>query len=166
MAHCEDRLGVDTPPGLSGTSPPPPFRPPLEVVRVRGYPNGVVVLRVGGELDLSTAPLLARYLRNHLEASRRGTEFFVDLSEVSFLGANGIAALIDAARAAHLRGCRFAIVGCRPVFVRILDIMGARETLNVLPLDLNHGDRARCPVAARKPPPVRALSPNAVRAPQ
>ena len=110
--------------------------PPLEVVRVSGYPNGVVVLRVCGELDLCTAPQLARHLRNHLEANPRGTEFVVDLSEVRFLGAKGIAALIDAAGNADLRGCRFAIIGCRPIFVRILDIAGARETLNVLPLDL------------------------------
>lgn len=124
-------------------TPPPPFRPPLEVVRVGSYANGVVVLSVGGELDLSTAPQLANHLHNHLEANPRGTEFVVDLSEVSFLGAKGIAALIDAAHDAHLRGCGFAIIGCRPIFVRILEIVDAREMLNVLPLDLDRGDRAR-----------------------
>ena len=117
--------------------------PPLEVVRVSGYPNGVVVLRVCGELDLSTAPQLARHLRHHLEANPRGSEFLVDLSGVRFLGAKGIAVLIDASRDADLFGCRFAIIGCRSIFVRILDIVGAREMLNVLPPDINRGDPGR-----------------------
>ena len=117
--------------------------PPFDVVCVSGGPNGLVVLRVCGELDLCTAPQLARHLRNHLEANPRGTEFVLDLSEVRFLGAKGIAALIDAADDADLRGCRFSIIGCAPIFVRILDIVGAREMLNVRPLDLRRGDRGR-----------------------
>ena len=120
-----------------------PLRTPLDVVRVSGYPDDAVVLRVCGELDLSTAPHLARHLRHHLDANPCRTEFVIDLSGVSFLGATGIAALIDAARDADLRGCRFAIIGCQPIFVRILDIVGAREMLNVLPLDLNRDQRAR-----------------------
>src|SRR5690348_4927100 len=106
---------------------------PFEVVRVSGYPSGVVVLRVCGELDLSTATPLAEHLRDHLEASPRDTDFVVDLSEVSFLGAKGIAALVDAAREADVRGCRFAIASCRPTFVRILDLVGAREAFERAP---------------------------------
>ena len=124
-----DEMQVTWPDGRATPSPP------FEVVRASGYSNGVVVLRVSGELDLSTACPLAKHLRHHLEANPRGIDFVVDLSKLSFLGARGIAALIDAAREADLRGCRFAIIGCRPNVARILDIAGAREVLNVLPLD-------------------------------
>lgn len=56
--------------------------------------RGTVVLTLRGEVDRATAPRLAEVLRSRLRSQL--SRVVVDLSEVSFLDAAGISALIQA----------------------------------------------------------------------
>ncbi|MEC3913128.1 STAS domain-containing protein [Nocardia sp. CDC160] len=49
-----------------------------------------VVVRVAGEIDLSTAGVFETALRKGIEAAEPGTRLIVDLNEVEFLGVAGL----------------------------------------------------------------------------
>jgi len=67
-----------------------------------------VVLDVVGHVDAFTAPLLRACLRTQL--SRAGLrELVVDLGGVDFIGAAGVAALVEASRRARGRPLRFRL---------------------------------------------------------
>jgi anti-anti-sigma factor len=112
--------------GLDGDRTAPPF----DVVDAAAQ---AVVIRVVGDLDLVTAPQLATHLRRRIESNTDGTAVVVDLGECGFLGSKGVAALMTAAEDAGARGCTFAVIGCRPIVMRVLDITGVRDALNATP---------------------------------
>jgi anti-sigma B factor antagonist len=111
------------------STPPSDRNPPFLVVDTVEDADGVTV-QVGGELDILTIPQLATHLQRCLAACAPSTALVVDLSEVSFLAAAGSATLIAAAQNVEDRGCRFAVIGCRPIVLRVLDVLGVRERLN------------------------------------
>jgi anti-sigma B factor antagonist len=105
----------------------------FEVVDATDVDAHAVVVRVVGDLDLITAPRLATHLRRQIESRPDGTAVVVDLDECGFLGSKGVAALMTAAEDAAARGCTLSIIGCRPIVLRVLDITGVRDALNVTP---------------------------------
>lgn len=91
--------------------------------------DGVVVLRLAGEIDMLTAPRLARRLES---AVRSGPQHvIVDLTGVSFLGSHGIAALLTAARELPPAVWVTGIEHNRRVR-SVLDITGTGTALGVL----------------------------------
>ncbi|WP_247760107.1 MULTISPECIES: STAS domain-containing protein [unclassified Crossiella] len=73
------------------------------------------VLKVGGEVDLLTTPLLKSGIDEQLATSR--PLLVIDLSGVSFLGSSGLAALVEAREAAQGKGTALRLVaGNRTVF--------------------------------------------------
>jgi anti-sigma B factor antagonist len=117
--------------GLDGDRTSPPSDGcAFDVVDVDAH---AVVVRVVGDLDLITAPQLATHLRRQIESHPDGTAVVVDLDECGFLGSKGVAALMTAAEDAAARGCTFSVIGCKPIVLRVLDITGVREALNVTP---------------------------------
>lgn len=107
---------------------------------------------VVGEVDLSNAHLLAELLEN---VAARTPTVTVDLSAVTFFGANGTDALVRAHQALTDRGGRLTL--CRPSSVvrRVLEITGTLGTFEVV-------DRPRARVTgdapARPVVPARAGS--------
>jgi anti-anti-sigma factor len=78
---------------------------PLLTTRHTWYRPDLLVVSVRGEIDLLTAPQLARALEGDLPAL-----VVVDLSRVTFLTAAGIGVLIEAARRAGAVGHRLGVV--------------------------------------------------------
>lgn len=74
------------------------------------------VAALDGDLDLEHAPALRRTLRELL--GRGSRTVVVDLRRVSFLDSSGLAALIDAHRAAHADGRRFLLIKPKPLIWR------------------------------------------------
>jgi len=68
------------------------FRPPRFDVAV-DEENGTVVLRLSGELDLVSEPILESAL-----ARAKGRPVRIDLSELAFMDSTGLRALLSAAR--------------------------------------------------------------------
>jgi anti-sigma B factor antagonist len=100
-------------------------------VRETGH-NGVVLVELAGELDLTAAPELERKLD---EAGDRGSSALVlDLNGVSFLDSAALHVLFRVARRLEQRGMRFGIVLEPTALVaRTLSIVGLDEVTLVRP---------------------------------
>jgi anti-anti-sigma factor len=114
--------------------PPPTGGPTLAVAPARAEPDpdglplaiGVDggVVRVRGEVDILTTPMLAAVLDDHIAAV---PSTVLDLQEVSFVDCAGVTLLVDARRRARRQGRRLQIVPGRVVArtAAILDLSGA-----------------------------------------
>jgi anti-sigma B factor antagonist len=81
--------------------------------------DGIALLRVAGEVDYCTAPVLGLAVK---EALREGaSEVFVDLAQVSFFGAAGASALVVARQQCQRRGAAFAILRPSRAALRVLN---------------------------------------------
>jgi anti-sigma B factor antagonist len=86
------------------------------------------VMAVSGELDLATTPELEARLR---ERDVADGDLEMDLSQLSFIDASGLRALIAASRAAMARGHRLCVSRTSPSLDRLLRITGARGLLGL-----------------------------------
>lgn len=96
------------------------------------YPRpGVCVAHLAGELDMATAPLLARYLRE--QTASRPTELVLDLGEVTLLAAAGLALIVTALKngdGIHGRLHLTGVTGNQHV-ERVLRLTGLTPVLDV-----------------------------------
>jgi len=88
----------------------------------------VRVLHVVGELDTLTAPVLAGRLAEQQSAVPK---LVVDLSEVSFLGSAGLAALVEAKDAADRHGWQLLVVPGSRIAWRALEATGLLSLFTV-----------------------------------
>lgn len=79
-----------------------------------------VVLRVAGEVDIVTSPVLQRHLDAAI-ASRRDT-VVLDLAEITFLDARGVGVIVAARKSASRSGSRLIIRRPPPLVRRVLEI--------------------------------------------
>jgi anti-anti-sigma factor len=83
--------------------------------------NGVCVIRVGGELDMCTVPLLEACLRKQLTTNPK--HLIVDLESVSFLSSSGLHCLLRAREHALASATQLSLAGLvTRAVVRILQI--------------------------------------------
>lgn len=67
---------------------------PLRLLTRRPRP-GVVVVEIGGELDMTTAPRVTDHLRAEI-ADQRVPHLVLDLTAVSFMASHGVAMIVTA----------------------------------------------------------------------
>ena len=97
---------------------------------------GRLTLRVDGELDHATVPVLREHLFPALAAPGAG-DVLVDLTAVSFLNAGGLAALAEARERADAAGVRLALrCGGQRAVLRQLQITGLLELFDLDPAPL------------------------------
>jgi len=78
-----------------------------------------LVLRVGGEVDISTAGAIRREWAEMISARRPEHDLAViDLSGVVFFGSSGLAALVDCRQAADEQALTFRVVVAAPTVMR------------------------------------------------
>jgi anti-anti-sigma factor len=82
---------------------------------------------VAGEVDIATAPQLRRAFADALMA--RPSMVQVDISQVAFVDARGVAVLAQARVAALRAGAGFVVHNPRPLVRRVLDIVGLTPVL-------------------------------------
>jgi anti-sigma B factor antagonist len=93
--------------------------------------GGRVVVRLQGELDMATAPVLSRALDTALDA--RPNLLALDLRELTFVDSTGIRVLITACRRAGGQGTLFVLRDpCRPV-LKALRLTGVDRLMVVEP---------------------------------
>jgi anti-sigma B factor antagonist len=90
-----------------------------------------VIVRLEGELDLASAPLLERALERS-EVDAAATVVF-DLDGLRFIDSTGLRVLLSAHRKASEAGREFAITRGSPQVQRLLDITRVAERLTVVP---------------------------------
>jgi anti-sigma B factor antagonist len=91
--------------------------------------DGVFVVAVEGELDMSTATDLERELEGPLQAAQ---SLLIDLSRCEFIDSTGIALIVRSWQALDGNG-RFALCGIGQQVKRVLDITGLEETIPTHP---------------------------------
>jgi len=103
-----------------------------ELMRVRRDGRGeVVVVHVGGEVDLATAPRLADELARADEQDALLKRFVIDLTDVTFLASAGLQILLE-----HEQRCRetnidLCVVVSNRTVARTIVLTGLAETLAV-----------------------------------
>ena len=99
---------------------------------VREAEGAIAIVRASGELDLSTAPQLARAISASAAGSR--PRVLVDLAAVEFCDSAGLRALLGAAREVEARAGRL-VVAVEPggTVDRVLEMAGLTEFLRVHP---------------------------------
>ncbi|HST63977.1 MAG TPA: STAS domain-containing protein [Mycobacteriales bacterium] len=120
----------------------------IDVVRA----DGQETVRVRGELDIATAPLLRAALEGVY--ARRPVRVEVDLSEVTFLDASSLAGLIAARRRLAAQRAVLVLVDPSPIVRRVLDITGLDRMTDVrTPADRTGPQRSprRLPVRCMRP---------------
>jgi anti-sigma B factor antagonist len=98
----------------------------LDVV-VEQAAGRLVVLHVAGDLDMSTAPMLADHMRAQLVRDGQGT--VVDLTAVEFLGSAGLAVLAEAARHAAEHNLPLKVVASSYAVLRPIQVTGLDDAL-------------------------------------
>ncbi|MEV4481625.1 STAS domain-containing protein [Micromonospora coxensis] len=132
---------------LSPTSPGCPLREPVMSLSWR-CDGSATLVTVSGEIDMSNAHLLVELVESLCRAA--APTVTLDLSAVTYFGAHGISALLQAHELATSAGGRLA-VGRASAFVRYL--LGVTGVGSHLELGAAVPPVAAAPVAARAPLP-------------
>jgi len=119
-----------------------------------------VVVRVAGDVDLWTSPVLWGAIEQALEASPSGP-IVVDLEHLRFIDASGLAVLVRANTAAVRDGGRLLVLRSTPGFARRLLALTALDRLLVL--DAGEGRTAASSIDARDDDIVIGRAGRAVR---
>jgi anti-sigma B factor antagonist len=91
--------------------------------------GGEAVVVVVGELDMATAPELARVLEPLLADGP--TEIIVDFSGVSFMDSSGLAAMVRFQERLRERSRYLTVRSARPQALRVFQVIGLMEFLRV-----------------------------------
>jgi anti-sigma B factor antagonist len=104
-------------------------QPPAEFEVTTEQRTGARIVRVSGEVDISTHERLGEHLVNEAEA---GDVLVVDLSACSFIDSSGIRALLLGHKATEGAGeGRFAIVASTPQVARVLELTGVDDAVSL-----------------------------------
>ena len=91
-----------------------------------------VRIAVTGEIDLSTGPDFEARILTRIH--RGGPDLIIDLSEVRFIGAAGLAVLLTAHETAAAAGVHLSVVACCRAVLRPLVITGLAAVLDLRPV--------------------------------
>ena len=101
-------------------------------VRPEGTPPGsAVAVRLGGELDITTSPLLQAVVEQAVAARRTPpcSLLVFDMSGVSFADASGISPILLARATLARRGGRVELRHCRRSTLRLVRLLGLADLL-------------------------------------
>ena len=90
--------------------------------------DGVVQLRLGGELDLAAKPAVNDLVSRRL-ADAAITRLVIDLTDVTFIDSSGIGTLIGCRNLADRAGKTLQVIGAHGRVARVLDLTGVGELL-------------------------------------
>jgi anti-sigma B factor antagonist len=114
--------------------------PTSDLVTIDVVPDAAgVLVAVSGEVDSSSAPVLAHHLDAVLETGPASVT--VDLRAVTFLDSAGLSTLAMAHRRAESRGGRVRVLAASRAVVRPLQITGLWELLAAEQVEDATGDR-------------------------
>jgi anti-anti-sigma factor len=97
-----------------------PAASPEQVVVERRREGGACSVTITGEMDVTTALVVADALARALDSG--AARIYVELAGVTFCDASGLGLLIDARREARERGVRLVLVAPSAPVRRLLDV--------------------------------------------
>jgi anti-sigma B factor antagonist len=99
-------------------------------VRTEAASDGIVVILVAGEVDLTVSDRLERVLVDAARATATGP-LVVDLQLLRFLDSSGVQALLRGYQAARAAGRSLTVRNARGMVARVLTITGVGEALGL-----------------------------------
>jgi anti-anti-sigma factor len=108
---------------------------PVEIHTFVDADQRVAVIRVAGEIDVATAPLLQEAIMAQIQCR---TNTIADLADVSFMDASGVGMLIRVDQLARRRGVRLTITHPTGLVARVLRLTQADRILDI---DDRQGER-------------------------
>lgn len=87
------------------------------------------VLKVSGEIDIQTSPILDEQLRSLL--GEGATSIVVDLADVVFLDSTGLSVLVAALKRCQSVGGTVRLVSLRPNVRRVVEVTGLTDAFQV-----------------------------------
>ena len=96
----------------------------------RKFDTRPTIVKLVGEVDMLTAPLLAERLDEHLHEDAR--QVVVELTGVTFLSASGLSVLLAADRCARTRGVEFSLAGCDGIVRRVFEAAGLENRFDFI----------------------------------
>lgn len=97
---------------------------PISVEIDTGHPHALV-LRVSGEVDISTVGTITRGFTRMLSTRRAGQDLLIiDVSGVGFFGSSGVAALVECQHAAENEALQLRLSGSSSAVLRPLEGTG------------------------------------------
>ena len=117
-----------------GAVAPPPrqrWRPQVDIEFERRTEGGWDVLDVGGEVDLSTAPVLRSRIEGIVDDG--GRRLVVDLADVSFMDSSGLSVLVVGFKGMREAGGQMAVVCPNASIAKIFSITGLDRVFSIHP---------------------------------
>jgi anti-sigma B factor antagonist len=91
----------------------------------------LVIIKLSGELDAYLAPEVRERVEEVLGCGAQWV--LMDLTEVEYIDSVGLGIMVGAAKRANERGGDLSIACGRPNVLRVFEISGTKELLNVFP---------------------------------
>ena len=91
--------------------------------------DGAHIIRVRGEIHVSTAPEFAQHLSNVVESGE--TAIVLDMTGVEFIDSTGLSVLLNGLRLVTQAHGRMAIVCTNPTVLRLFQITNLDETFDI-----------------------------------
>lgn len=91
----------------------------------------VVIVRIGGEVDMLTTPMLSSLINKQFESEL--STLVLDMRRVGFLGSSGLAALVTARDEAANHGVSLRLVTAERAVLRPLTATGLADLFDVYP---------------------------------
>lgn len=88
---------------------------------------GTSIVRVSGEIDMSNAPVLAKYLGDLIANDRQDLD--LDLSGIEFMDSSGVAVLLNVRRRLEEVGLRLSLVASSSPVTRVIEAVGLGAVL-------------------------------------
>ncbi|MER6950494.1 STAS domain-containing protein [Nonomuraea sp. NPDC000554] len=95
----------------------------------RADPSAPTTVYLSGEIDIFSTKALRQSLLDLLRSST--STFILDLSEVSFCDASGLAVLVGVQHRARAQGITLALAAPRPFMIRLLHMTGLDRSLPI-----------------------------------
>jgi anti-sigma B factor antagonist len=105
--------------------------PPGWSLQVVANTDGEALVTASGEFDVAAVPDVHRTIRQAASTVQPPALVIIDLSDVTFLDAAMLGALVTERTALRDAGTDLVVVGVTPWAMRIIDICGLRATLGL-----------------------------------
>ena len=96
--------------------------------------DGRAVIRVGGDVDIDTAPSLRRVVREILDDGHR--DLIIDVSRVDFIDSTGLGVLVGALKETQAHGGGLELICTQPKMLKLLQLTGLHEAFTVHEADI------------------------------
>jgi anti-anti-sigma factor len=124
--------------------------------------GGITIAQLSGEVDIASVPALREQLLRLLRPG--SSRLVIDLSEVSFCDASGLAVLVSTGRRARLLGGFLRLAAVSPQVGRVLNLAGLLRSFAIFPT-VQAAVTGPRPAEASKAGTAAAITPAAIAVP-